>query len=284
VLTIALFGAAGKMGARITSRLKDDPEYHVLYVEAGELGRERLRERGLVATAQEGAAREADVVILAIPDTLIGRVAGEVVPALKSGAMVICLDPAAPLGGELPEREDITYFVTHPCHPPVVSDETDPEARMDFFGGVKARQNVVCALMQGPEEDYARGERIVRKMFAPVMNVHRITVEQMAILEPAMAETVVLTCMSVIREAMEEAIRRGVPPEAARDFLLGHINVTIGILFGYIDAQISDGARLAMERAKGRIFQPDWKEVFEPENVMREVKAIAQGVSAPHEA
>ena len=284
MLTIALFGAAGKMGARITSRLKDDPEYHVLYVEAGELGRERLRERGLVATAQEGAAREADVVILAIPDTLIGRVAGEVVPALKSGAMVICLDPAAPLGGELPEREDITYFVTHPCHPPVVSDETDPEARMDFFGGVKARQNVVCALMQGPEEDYARGERIVRKMFAPVMNVHRITVEQMAILEPAMAETVVLTCMSVIREAMEEAIRRGVPPEAARDFLLGHINVTIGILFGYIDAQISDGARLAMERAKGRIFQPDWKEVFEPENVMREVKAIAQGVSAPHEA
>ena len=26
--------------------------------------------------------------------------------------MVICLDPAAPYGGELPERSDITYFVT----------------------------------------------------------------------------------------------------------------------------------------------------------------------------
>jgi hypothetical protein len=211
---------------------------------------------------------------------LIGSVAADVAPSLKSGAMMICLDPAAPHGGELPKREDISYFVTHPCHPPVVSDETDPEARMDFFGGVKAKQNIVCALIQGSEEDYAHGEAIARKMFAPVMRAHRITVEQMAILEPAMAETVVLTCMSVIHEAMDEAIRRGVPPEAARDFLLGHMNVNIGILFGFIDAEVSDGARLMMERAKRRIFQPDWKKVFEPESLLEEIKAITQGASA----
>jgi len=151
---------------------------------------------------------------------------------------------------------------------------------MDFFGGLKAKQHIVCALMQGPESDYAQGETIACKMFAPVMRAHRITVEQMAILEPAMSETVVLTCMVVIREAMDEAIRRGVPPEAARDFLLGHMKVNIGILFGYVDAQFSDGAKLAVERAKQRILQPDWKEVFEPENVMKEVKAITQGTSA----
>ena len=112
------------------------------------------------------------------------------------------------------------------------------------------------------------------------MRAHRITVEQMALLEPAMAETVVLTCMSVVHESMEEAIRRGVPPEAARDFLLGHLNVNIGILFGYIDAEISDGAKLMMERAKKRIFQPGWKDVFEPENVMEQIKAIIEGASA----
>ena len=122
--------------------------------------------------------------------------------------MVICLDPAAPYGGELPERPDISYFVTHPCHPPIVNDEVEPEARRDMFGG-RAKQHIVCALMQGPEGDYERGARIAQRMFAPVMQAHRVTVEQMAILEPALAETVVLTCMVVIREAVDEAIRRG---------------------------------------------------------------------------
>ena len=37
------------------------------------------------------------------------------------------LDPAAPHGGELPVRPDVSYFVCHPCHPPIVNDETDPE-------------------------------------------------------------------------------------------------------------------------------------------------------------
>jgi hypothetical protein len=273
--TIALFGAAGKMGTRISDKLRDDPQYRMLYVEAGVAGRARLHEQGLEATADEEAARPADVVILAVPDIVLGEVAEGVVPTLRSGGMVICLDPAAPYSGDLPEREDITYFITHPCHPPVISDEVDPAARMDFFGGV-AKQNVVCALMQGPEEDYARGEQIVRRMFAPVINAHRITVEQMAILEPAMAETVVLTCMAVIRESMDEAIRRGVPAQAARDFMLGHMNVNLGILFDFIDAEVSDGAKLAMQRGMEEIFQADWKKVFEPQNVLGQVKAITR--------
>lgn len=278
--TIALFGAAGKMGTRISDNLSGVPEYRMLYVEAGKVGQEKLRKRGTTATSKEDAVSEADVVILAVPDVVIGVVAKDIVPSLKSGAMVMCLDPAAPHGGELPERSDISYFVVHPCHPPLFNDETDPEARMDFFGGIKAKQSIVCALMQGPEEDYARGEELACGMFAPIIRTHRITVEQMATLEPAMAETVVLTCMAVIREAMDEAIRRGVPAEAARDFMLGHLNVLIGILFGFIDAQVSDGANLMMERAKKHIFQPDWKQVFEPENIMEQIAAIIKGASA----
>jgi hypothetical protein len=79
---------------------------------------------------------------------------------------------------------------------------------------------------------------------------------------------------------MDEAIRYGVPPEVARDFLLGHMNVNIGILFGFADAEISDGAKLMMERAKRRIFQSDWKKVFEPESVMEEIRAITRGASS----
>jgi hypothetical protein len=278
VKTIALFGAAGKMGTRIAAKLVET-DYRLLYVEAGEAGLARLRDRGLAPASQDEAARRADVVILAVPDVLIGRVAADVVPALGSGALVICLDPAAAHGGQLPARDDVAYFVTHPCHPPLVNDETDPQARRDFFGGT-AKQSVVCALMQGTEDDYALGERVVRSAFAPVLRVHRITVEQMAILEPAMAETVVLTCMVVIREALEETIRRGVPEEAAWDFLLGHMNINVGILFGYADAQLSDGAQLAVRRAKENVFQPDWKKVFEPEDVAAQVAAIVRGEPA----
>jgi hypothetical protein len=277
--TLALFGAAGKMGSRISRRLKESSLYTTLYVEEGEFGQARLRERGDDAADPLRATQTADVLILAIPDKLIGKVSQSIVPLMKAGAMLILLDPAAPHGGELPERTDITIFVCHPCHPPVVNDEIDPEARLDFFGAIKAKQHVVAALMQGPEADYARGEAVVRAIFAPVMNVYRVTVEQMAILEPALSETVVLTCMVIIREAIDEAVSRGVPAQAARDFVLGHMNVNIGILFNYIDAQLSDGAKMAVSRARERIFQPDWKSVFEPENVLAEVKAITQGIS-----
>jgi len=277
--TIALFGAAGKMGSRISRRLRENEEYRTLYVESGEVGNQRLKERGDTPTAPDEAAQQADVVILAVPDKLIGKVSQSTVPQMKPGAMLMLLDPAAPYGGELPRREDISIFVCHPCHPPIVNDETDPEARLDFFGAIKAKQHVVAALMQGSEADYGRGEAVVRAIFSPVMNVYRVTVEQMAILEPALSETVVLTCMVIITEAIEEAVRRGVPPEAARQFVLGHMNVNVGILFKYIDAELSDGAKLAVSRAKTRIFQPDWKAVFEPENVMAEVRAITQGIT-----
>jgi hypothetical protein len=273
--TIALFGAGGKMGCRITDNLKDSG-YRMRYVEVNPAGIERLRERGVTTTPHGEAVAEADVAILALPDALIGKVAPTIVPGLKSGAMVMCLDPAAPHGGELPERADIAYFITHPCHPPVIHDETDPKAQMDFFGAIAAKQHIVCALMQGTEADYARGEEIAKKMFAPVMNSYRVTVEQMAILEPALSETVAATCMTVIREAIDEAVKRGVPEEAAREFILGHIKVNIGILFGYIGSPFSDGALLAIERGKKKLFRPDWRSVFEPEAVLEEIRAITQ--------
>ena len=63
--------------------------------------------------------------------------------------------------------------------------------------------------MQGPDEAYQLGERIARTIYAPVMRSHRVTVEQMAILEPALSETTAATCVTMLREAMDEAVRRG---------------------------------------------------------------------------
>ena len=272
--TIAILGAAGNMGTRATNALKDDPDYEVLYVEAGEVGMEKLRERGFTPTPIEEALAGADVVIMAVPDALIGTIAAQVGPQLKSGAMLMGLDPAAPHAGRLPARDDVTYFFAHPAHPPVFNDETDMEARRDFFGCGQAKQAVVCALVQGSEEEYARGEKIAVKMFGPVLRAHRVTIEQMALLEPAMAETVAATCLSVVREGMDEVIRRGVPAEAARDFLMGHINIELAILFDEIDWNFSAGAQQAIAEAKEVLFQPDWKKVFEPENLLESTRRI----------
>src|SRR3546814_15039897 len=79
--------------------------------------------------------------------------------------------------------------------------------------------------MQGPEEHYALGEEIARVIWAPILRSHKVTVDQMALLEPGLSETVCASLLDVMREAMDEVVARGVPQEAARDFLLGHMNV-----------------------------------------------------------
>jgi D-apionate oxidoisomerase len=275
--TIALIGAGGKMGCRVTDHLKDNPAYALRYVECSERGIANLAARGIKPTPQDMAVRDADAAILAVPDKLLGSVARDIAPQLKPGAMVITLDPAAAHAGELPARPDLSYFVTHPCHPSVFEFEEDADARADFFGGVKARMPIVCALLQGPEEDYAKGERLARDFFAPVTRAHRITVEQMAMLEPAMAETVGIALIMALREALEEVVKRGVPRPAAEDFLYGHIKVPLGIAFSRVDFPFSDGARLIAEFGRQQILRPDWKKVFEPESVRKQVQIIVAG-------
>lgn len=273
---ITIMGAGGKMGYRLARNLKGSG-YAMRYVEVSEAGRARLAELGLEASPQDRALGGADVVILAVPDRLIGRVSHEISPKLRAGAMLIALDPAAPFAGELPKRPDLTYFVSHPCHPPIVNDEVDPVAKRDFFGGLAARQNIVCALMQGPESDYTLGETIAREMYAPVMRSHRVSVEQMAILEPALSETVAATCVTALREAVDEAVRRGVPREAAFDFLFGHLNVELAIVFGLLPGAVfSDAAQKAIINARARIFQPDWLKVFERDAIEASIREITR--------
>jgi hypothetical protein len=273
---IAIIGAGGKMGGRITDNLLKT-DHLVSHVEVSERGIANLAARGLAPRGLHEALDGADAVILAVPDNRIGRVAAEISDALQPGTMLIVLDAAAPYAGDMPDRPDLTYFVAHPCHPPIFNDEIDPAAKADFFGGIAAKQHIVCALMQGPDTAYALGETIARQIYAPVMRAHRVTVEQMAILEPVLSETVTGTCLTIIREAMDEAVARGVPEQAARDFVLGHLNVEIAIVFQELEnGTFSDGAKLAIEKAKGELFRPDWKRVFEPEALRRSVLDITQ--------
>jgi hypothetical protein len=272
--TVALVGAGGKMGCRITDNMKKQAEYRMLHVEVADAGRQRLAERGVTPVTAEEALPPADLVVLAVPDNRIEAVSKTLTPLMRDGALLVCLDPAAPCAGRVVVRREVACFVVHPCHPPVFNDEIEPEARRDFFGGVKAKQHIVCALVQGTDDDYARGEALARALFAPVIEAHRVTVEQMAILEPALAETTSAPAIMMIKEGLDEAIRRGVPPEAARAFLMGHINVQLAITFREIEARYSDGALKMLQEAQTKLFRPDWKKVFEPESVEAQLESI----------
>jgi len=272
---IALLGAGGKMGVRLSKNLLDT-RFTVSPVEPSQEGRDRLvAATGQQCVDRDTAIRDADVILMATPDRLIGKIAHEIVHDVKPGAAIVMLDAAAPHAGELPERGDITYFVTHPCHPPIYNDE-DGEARWDFFGGIKAKQHIVCALMQGPEAHYAMCEEVAREIYKPVMRSHRVTVEQMAILEPALSETVGATLALALRKATDEAVKRGVPEQAAHDFMLGHLNIELAIAFGiFPEGRFSDGALHAIAKAEPVIFREDWLDrVFDPEAVKASVRDI----------
>lgn len=276
MITIAIIGAAGNMGLRACDRLGSKSDYRLLCVDVHEDACQELRKRGMEVASMSDAVEQADVVLLAVPDVLVGSVAGDVVPAMRSRSMIICLDPAAPHAGRLPLREDLAYFITHPAHPPVFNDEQEMAHRRDFFGSGLAKQSIVSALAQGTEEDYAKGEAISQHMFGPILRSHRVTVEQMALLEPALSETLAATCLGVIREGLDIVIEKGVPPEAARDFLLGHINIELAIFFQEIDWDFSTGAKAAMEAARARLFRDDWKGIFSPEELRESVHRITE--------
>jgi hypothetical protein len=273
--TVAVIGAAGVQGAQVSQRLMDSGAHEVLCVEAG-AGMERLRESGVPPVSLQDAARRADAAIIAVPDEMIGAVAAEVIGVLRSGALAVVLDAAAPFATSLVDRDDIGLVIVHPCHPSVFTTRLTPDGSRDYAGGITA-QDAVCCLARGREEHYAAGEDLARAMFAPVDTVHRITLEQFILLEPTMSETTTATLLTVIREAMDEAVARGVPETAARAFMYGHVGIELAIIFGELDAAFSTSAYLAIDRGREMILRPDWKDVFEAENV----RAIAEEIALP---
>ncbi len=271
---VVLAGAGGKMGVRLTQNLKNS-DYEMSYLEISPQGMERLGEKGIMVSNAVDCIPGADIVILAVPDVALSFVSREMIPMMGSGALVVTLDPAAALAGKLYHRSDVAYFITHPAHPSIFNWEADEEKMKDHFGGVAAKQSIVCALMSGNDEDYIRGEKLARTFYGPIYRSHRITVEQMGLLEPALVETLASTCVYVIRQGLDEVIKRGVPPDAARDFLLGHLRIQMAVLFNELPGAVfSDAANKALQRGLKEFIKEDWRRVFEPDNVKAQIESI----------
>jgi len=271
---IALVGAGGKMGCRLTDNFLNCSQYLLDYLEVSSQGIENLRQRGVSVSAQQSAIPTADVVILAVPDVAIGAISQEIIPMMKSGALVLTLDPAAPLDGVIAHRDDLGYVIAHPCHPSVFNWEPTEKAFRDFYGGISAKQSIVVALMHGTEAHYQLGEKVAQDMYQPIHHTHRITLEQMAILEPAMVETLAQTCMEVVKEGYDRIVQLGVPEAAARDFVLGHLRIQIAVLFREVNGTFSDAAYKISKRAKPLLFKENWQRIFEMDDIRAQVKDI----------
>ncbi len=259
---VVLLGAGGKMGRRVTANIKDEQDYEISYVEISEAGRKRLKDTlGVEATGGNEPVKSADAVIFAVPDIIIQKVSKEIIPLMKSGATVIGLDPAAHYGKVMVMREDLKYFVVHPCHPPLFAFEENLSlaAQKDWFGGVgAASMDIACAIHQGSDADYEENEAFARKMFKPIAKAFRLTIDQMIMLEPALVESITAPLVKGMRMAVDACVEQGVPRDAVMAFVMGHLKVQFGVLFDFAGFPFSDGANLALKNAMDVIFKPDW--------------------------
>ncbi|MFE2332363.1 phosphogluconate dehydrogenase C-terminal domain-containing protein [Streptomyces coelicoflavus] len=266
VQTVAVIGAAGKMGQRVSNNLVES-DFRVLFSEASPKGQELIRDLGRELTESAAAAAEADVVILAVPDVVLGKVSEELVPLMKPGTVVLTLDPAAAYAGLLFAREDIHYACAHPCHPSVFLERTTKEEWQDTFGGIAAPQEVVAAYEGGDAAKRELADSVIRVMYAPVVDVHWVTVKQLAVLEPTLVETIACMVGALLTEALHETVHTvGVPEKAARAMLLGHTQVALAnTLKG--SNPFSDACLIAMDYGRESIVREDWKKVFEDEEL-----------------
>ena len=130
---IAILGSGGKMGFRITTKLVD-AGYDVRAVEIGDTGKQRLAAANITSVATADGIAGAKVIIFALPDNVIGSVIRDLSSQIAPGTMLLILDAAAPYADDLPvDRPDLTYFVGHPCHPPLFSTQTQGAERLDFI-------------------------------------------------------------------------------------------------------------------------------------------------------
>lgn len=276
---VTILGAGGNMGRRIAGPLREIDSYDLTYVEPGARGRALLDEIRAPVTNLDDALPGADVVVFAVPDKIVRDIAAEVIPRLDPGTRLLFLDPAAIAANRIPRRGDISCFVTHPTHPPLYSlmAEDSAEARRDYWGAGLAHQALVFAVAWGEEEDAALVQRLATDMFAPISASHRITVDQMAMLEPALSETLTNGCIALIHEGLQKVIDAGVPEEAARDFCMGHLQIGIALIFEQLDWRLSEGAAMALSKAKDSLFRPDWDAIFAPEAILASVREITGG-------
>lgn len=260
--TITVIGAGGKMGMRISANLQKS-DYQVFYCESAPQAQAQVTAQGRELSAAESVVPVSDVVILAVPDIVLGKVSEIVVPQMKTGGILLTLDPAAAYANLIAQRDGIEYAVAHPCHPSVFLERYTKEEHADAFGGVAAIQHIAASYETGSDAQKAELSKVVSVMYGPVEEVHWVTVKQLAYLEPTLVETVACMVGAFMKEALDETVKHsGVPEAAAKAMLYGHIQIALAVAFRATNP-FSDACMIAMEYGREKIVKPDWKQIFD---------------------
>ncbi len=260
--TITVIGAGGKMGMRISANFQKS-DYQVFYCENSPKAQEQVTAQGRELSDAASVVPVSDVVILAVPDIVLGKVSEGVVPQMKKDAVLLTLDPAAAYANLIAHRDDIDYAVAHPCHPSVFLERYTKEEHADAFGGIAAIQHVAASYEAGSDEQKAELSNVISVMYGPVEQVHWVTVTQLAYLEPTLVETVACMVGAFMKEALDETVKHsGVPEEAAKAMLYGHIQIALAVAFRATNP-FSDACMIAMEYGREKIVKPDWKQIFD---------------------
>lgn len=260
--TLTVIGAGGKMGMRISANFQKS-DYQVFYCENSPAAQQQVTQQGRELSDANSVVPLSDVVILAVPDIVLGKVSEAVVPQMKPGAVLLTLDPAAAYANLIFQRDDIDYAVAHPCHPSVFLERYTKEEHADAFGGIAAIQHVAAAWEAGSDVQRDELSKVIRVMYGPVEQVHWVTVTQLAYLEPTLVETVACMVGAFMKEALDETVKHsGVPEEAAKAMLYGHIQIALAVAFRATNP-FSDACMIAMEYGREKIVKPDWKQIFE---------------------
>jgi len=264
-IKVSVIGAGGKMGLRTSNNLaKATGEVELYLVENGEKGMASIRERGFIPSKMADAVPASDVIVLAVPDTLIQTVSAGVVSLMAPGSGMVILDPAAAVAQELVLRDDCTFAVAHPCHPSYFLDQDSYEARHDYFGGLGGKQDIVMAKIRGGDAKFAQCRRVSELMYAPVINSYVMGIRDVAFLEPTLVETLGATCLYAMAETVNEAARRGIQREAAISFMTGHVyNLTANFLGFLGNTQVSDACKVAIRLGNKLVLREDWKKIWD---------------------
>ena len=261
-LTVTVVGAGGKMGMRVSNNLERSP-HRVFYSENHPAAMERVRSAGRELSDTNTAVAQSDVIVMAVPDILLGEISEGIVPRAKPGGVLLTLDPAALYAGLIAHRDDLHFAVAHPCHPSVFLQRKNSDEWADTFGGIAAPQDVVAALESGDQLVRDRTEQVIRTIYSPVIDVHWVTVKQLTVLEPTVTETITCMISGLLKDVVWEAVNTaGIPEPAVKAMLFGHVQIALAnSLLG--SNAFSDAAMIAMGYGRERVIKEDWKKIFE---------------------
>ena len=89
-----------------------------------------------------------------------------------------------------------------------------------------------------------------------------------------MSEIIMAAAANWMKQAMEAAIEKGVPREAAEAFTAGHAQIAMAIVFGAEPSPFSDAAKLAIAWGTAKYINPEWRKVYERETLARAIEDI----------